>query len=245
MIDAPVGRYVPSSTVGLTSFRRLFLVLSIGACTFDTTGTSVGGASLGDGDTGDGTESTSAVSNTSASASGSASGSPTSTTDPTTGMTSPDTISTTDSVSESESETQPTTSTTSPVSDSESESSHGTTTTETSTEDPTTGPVEEPYPPCPSGSSNECPDGQRCLTITFGGDIIGSWCSEQGCEIDADCPVPSTGNAMPDCRVSGGTSVCVLDCSGASNQCPDGMVCEEDIWVQSSMMLVDRCMWEV
>jgi hypothetical protein len=45
------------------------------------------------------------------------------------------------------------------------------------------------------------------------------------CEEDRDCPLPATGNAVPQCVEGepGQATVCLLPCTEAA--CPDGMVC--------------------
>lgn len=48
------------------------------------------------------------------------------------------------------------------------------------------------------------------------------------CEIDSDCPVPNTGDAVPRCpQVGLGNGFCELPCD-ATTTCPDGFVCAWD-----------------
>lgn len=57
------------------------------------------------------------------------------------------------------------------------------------------------------------------------------------CESEKDCPVPSTGEAVPVCEGPPGTDICSLDCTGGV-ACPDGMTCVE------IFMDFERCTYE-
>lgn len=94
--------------------------------------------------------------------------------------------------------------------------------------------IDDTYPWCSTDNENFCPRGifgfgnldgcQGCMCI-------------QHCTTDADCPVPPTGNAVPQCILDGGTGEnnrCALPCGGGE-LCPDGMDCRAE-WD-------DVCMW--
>jgi hypothetical protein len=90
------------------------------------------------------------------------------------------------------------------------------------------------YPWCSTDNEYACPRG----IFGFGGfDCTqGCFCIEN-CAVDADCPVPATGTAVPVCSDQGpGTENdrCVLPCAGGEI-CPDGMTCAPE-WG-------DVCMW--
>ncbi|WP_157069452.1 hypothetical protein [Sandaracinus amylolyticus] len=61
----------------------------------------------------------------------------------------------------------------------------------------------------------------ECGLSGFASGEQGGTC-QPSCFTDADCPVPSSGTAVPDCDVAG--TSCSLDC-GAGQTCPDGQVC--------------------
>lgn len=98
-------------------------------------------------------------------------------------------------------------------------------------------PVPEPFSACPQNSDAQCPPEEICIPVFSGDAILGTWCAETWCESPADCPVPSTGNAVPNCRGNNPT-FCVLDCGADQGGCPEGMGCE---FVGSIGFW--RCMW--
>ncbi|MCA9708535.1 MAG: hypothetical protein KDK70_21985 [Myxococcales bacterium] len=95
--------------------------------------------------------------------------------------------------------------------------------------------IDDTYPWCSTDNEYACPRG----IFGFGNGVE----CEQGCScifncaVDADCPVPPTGTAVPQCFDQGpGTENdrCVLPC-GSGELCPDGMACAPE-WG-------DVCMW--
>jgi len=85
------------------------------------------------------------------------------------------------------------------------------------------GSVRE-YAPC-DGEASLC-----ALATRFGGSSGDGCLCTHFCEVTEDCPVPSTGNAVPLCvpygdfEVDGHTAECTLPCD-AETTCPDGMFC--------------------
>lgn len=80
------------------------------------------------------------------------------------------------------------------------------------------------YAPC-DGQPGACP-----LANRFGG-VSGDGClCTHFCEVTENCPVPSTGNAIPECvpygdfEIDGHTAECTLPCD-ADTTCPNGMFC--------------------
>ncbi len=68
-----------------------------------------------------------------------------------------------------------------------------------------------------------CQMDEACLGVMTGEAV----CSEQDCGVDADCPLPATGDAVPTCmNITGmdGINDCYLSCAGGLT-CPDGMTC--------------------
>lgn len=74
---------------------------------------------------------------------------------------------------------------------------------------------------CSDGSLFGFGDGQRC--------VGGCWCTTS-CSDDTPCPTPTSGTAVPECRVEpngpGSPTSCLLPCGG-DVVCPDGMTCDE------------------
>jgi hypothetical protein len=73
--------------------------------------------------------------------------------------------------------------------------------------------------------TGDCDDGLECMG-GFG--IIPGQCA-RACEAPADCTdQPSSGSIEPTCEMISampGSEMCVLDCSGDAEGCPDGMIC--------------------
>jgi hypothetical protein len=93
--------------------------------------------------------------------------------------------------------------------------------------DPTTGGAEEGsvpdpiYPTC--SGANVCADPtQDCYEfVDQGYNVVANVCVPP-CLVDADCPAPDTGTAMPYC--SDFSFYCRLSCDGGLT-CPNGMAC--------------------
>lgn len=100
---------------------------------------------------------------------------------------------------------------------------------------PPPGIDDDAYPWCSTDNENACDDG----IFGFGGGPMctqGCLCIDQ-CVTDADCPVPATGTAAPECWDNGPgfeNDRCILPCGGGE-VCPDGMTCAPE-WG-------DICMW--
>lgn len=58
------------------------------------------------------------------------------------------------------------------------------------------------------------------------------WC-HHSCEEASECPVPATGDAVPECIIGG----CILPCDDEGTLCPDGFICESmsviDGWIDA------------
>jgi hypothetical protein len=80
------------------------------------------------------------------------------------------------------------------------------------------------YAPC-DGEPGSC----RLATHFGGADGDGCLCTYY-CQVDNDCPTPSTGTATPVCQpygdfsINGHTADCRLPCD-STTVCPDGMFC--------------------
>lgn len=101
-------------------------------------------------------------------------------------------------------------------------------------EDSSTGtPPGGEYPMCMS--DDDCSDP---YTLCWPPEKFGMpvYCTLE-CESADDCPVPSTGEAVPVCEGPPGTDICSLDCTGGV-ACPDGMTCVE------IFMDFERCTYE-
>jgi hypothetical protein len=98
--------------------------------------------------------------------------------------------------------------------------------------------IDDAYPWCSPINFTACADELWYLRYIDCDDPEPSGCMcWVPCTVDADCPVPATGNAVPVCEdadvISDG--VCSLSCAGGET-CPDGMTCSdvvsgECIWV--------------
>lgn len=94
----------------------------------------------------------------------------------------------------------------------------------TDADDSSSEPAPLEYAPC-DGELSVC-----ALTSQYGGESGDGCLCTHFCEVTEDCPVPSTGNAAPECvpygdfEVDGHTAECTLPCD-ASTTCPDGMFC--------------------
>jgi hypothetical protein len=95
--------------------------------------------------------------------------------------------------------------------------------------------IDDTYPWCSPDNENFCPRG---IFGFNGGAACTQGCScIETCAVDAECPVPATGNAVPVCLDWGPgfeNDRCILPCGGGE-VCPDGMVCAPE-WG-------DVCMW--
>jgi hypothetical protein len=93
--------------------------------------------------------------------------------------------------------------------------------------------IDDAYPWCSPINFTACADGDWRLRYIDCTDPEPSGCMcLLPCTIDADCPVPTTGNAVPVCEDA---EACSLSCAGGET-CPDGMTCSdvvfgECIWV--------------
>jgi hypothetical protein len=91
------------------------------------------------------------------------------------------------------------------------------------------------YPWCSTDNEHACDEG--IFGFSGGpGCMQGCLCVDQ-CMTDADCPVPATGTAVPECWDQGPgfeNDRCILPCGGGQ-ACPDGMTCAPE-WG-------DICMW--
>jgi hypothetical protein len=102
-----------------------------------------------------------------------------------------------------------------------------------SSEDSSTGtPPGGEYPPCMA--DDECSDP---YTLCWPSDDFGmpNYCTLE-CESADDCPVPSSGEAVPVCEGPPDIDICALDCT--DGECPDGMTCVE------IFMDFERCVYE-
>ncbi len=84
-------------------------------------------------------------------------------------------------------------------------------------------PNAEPYAVCGENASTCLPDVYFCEEAVWDGEQF-SVCAPF-CDVDDPCPVPTTGNAPPQCDLQSRPSTCTLDCTGGQ-QCPDDMVCD-------------------
>jgi hypothetical protein len=82
------------------------------------------------------------------------------------------------------------------------------------------------YAPC---------DGEpgACALATSLGSSEGDFClCTHYCDVDAECPMPATGSAVPTCTpfgdviMDGHTASCTLPCDSKVT-CPDGMECQD------------------
>lgn len=89
------------------------------------------------------------------------------------------------------------------------------------------------YPPCMLGMDPVCPRPYDNCYESLAPEYTA--CSVT-CMDDADCPLPTTGDAVPVCAGQMDDQ-CVLDCADAA-VCPDGMECRD---VAGGMFL--RCLW--
>jgi hypothetical protein len=92
-------------------------------------------------------------------------------------------------------------------------------------------PPSADYPMCMS--DDDCSDP---YTLCWPPEKFGepTFCTLE-CEAADECPVPSTGEAVPVCEGPPGTNICALDCT--EGECPDGMECV-DIFGNGAFM---RC----
>jgi hypothetical protein len=102
--------------------------------------------------------------------------------------------------------------------------------TSTGSEESSTGSEESSTGELPTDGYGDCennPPAAVCqpseACIDFGNV---AYCAPQGCVTGADCLVPATGNALPNCTDFDGNGVtdCYLECF-AGQICPDGMIC--------------------
>lgn len=86
------------------------------------------------------------------------------------------------------------------------------------------GGTSREYAPC-DGEPGAC-----ALANRFGGASGDGCLCTHYCEVTEDCPVPSTGNSVPECvpfgdfTIDGHTAACTLPCD-ADTTCPTGMFC--------------------
>ncbi|HET6583407.1 MAG TPA: hypothetical protein VFG69_08165 [Nannocystaceae bacterium] len=94
----------------------------------------------------------------------------------------------------------------------------------------TGAPPSDPYPACDPRADPPCPrEFPECLAV---GGL--NWCA-QPCDVDEDCPPPSSGDPEVVCAGPDGHQ-CALDCADEQT-CPDGMTCEEIV------NNIYRCVW--
>jgi hypothetical protein len=150
------------------------------------------------------------------------------TTDPTTSATTASTSSTTTDTTTTASttdDTTTTTETTDPDTSGTSDPSTETTDPDTSatgsesTSAATTGEPAEEYPACAQDDECEDPYSLCWPPEQFG---TPNFCTLP-CESAKECPVPTTGEAVPVCEGPPDQDICVLDCT--DGECPDGMTC--------------------
>ncbi len=76
------------------------------------------------------------------------------------------------------------------------------------------------YPPCEA--DEDCSDP---YTTCWPPGFMSNFCTLECQDAETDCPVPTSGTAVPVCEGPPGTDICTLDCS--EGECPDGMDCIE------------------
>ena len=110
---------------------------------------------------------------------------------------------------------------------------------------PPPGIDDDAYPWCSPDNENFCTDGMFGFINGTSDCMQGCLCVDD-CMTDADCPVPSTGTAVPECWDKGPgfeNDRCILPCDGGQ-VCPDGMTCAPewgDICMWVSPMPPDEC----
>ena len=89
------------------------------------------------------------------------------------------------------------------------------------------------YAPC-NGEPGAC----HLATVQGGASGPESCLCTNYCEVDGDCPLPSTGSVVPTCKpfgdvvVNGHTAACSLPCD-PSVTCPNGMECQNgECWAR-------------
>ncbi len=191
-------------------------LLVVTACTLDTSGDGVGTGDGSSSGTGDPTTTSASTTGPTTSATSTAT---TTTTTTTTASTGTDDSSGTTASTGSESSTDPDTSATDSSSGGESSSSGE--------------PPSDDYPACMADEDCEKP-----YSLCWPPDDFGTpnFCTLE-CASSDDCPVPSTGSAVPLCEGPPDQDVCVLDCE--DGDCPTGMGCV-DIFGDGNFMRCTR-----
>lgn len=96
--------------------------------------------------------------------------------------------------------------------------------------------IDEAYPWCSPINFTGCADERWSLRYIDCSDSEPSGCMcWVACTVDADCPVPATGDAVPWCEpLMIPDGVCHLSCAGGET-CPDGMTCSD--------VISGECVW--
>jgi hypothetical protein len=94
-----------------------------------------------------------------------------------------------------------------------------------------TGTPVDDYPSCEADEDCSDPYTLCWPPMEFG---TPNYCTVECEDAEADCPVPTSGTAVPVCEGPPGTDICSLDCT--DGDCPDGMDCIE-------IFMLMRCSW--
>lgn len=104
----------------------------------------------------------------------------------------------------------------------------------TAVEGSSSGGDELPYPPCTLDQDPVCPlPYEECYDLLVPDYTV---CT-MPCQEDGECPVPTSGDAVPVCAGQNDDQ-CVLECAGGAT-CPDGMECQ----MAGPAGMFERCVW--